>query len=388
MRPPVPPTSTWNGVRRTGWQGERQPEAFERATGGRAAGGRAPSGGVRGAVTRLVATWSAAAAHRPEVQPRRSGSCWPSSSGTWTRSPTSASRPCTGASPTPGRSGPRSTGWRDARRNQPPFELSEMADDLDGGQPPLTPTAGRELSELGEKIFLDRYALKDASKATLAAGDLVVVCRHRHRPAERLARNATVTDDDMAVRLARQSERGSRTPWTSRWRPCRANVARGARHRRRGLNARGRLGSSARWLLSDWALRTRARIPTPRGHGRSSPLQLLRASRRRATPARHVDTRPQMMAIMSPAAGVAINISQPCRPRHATCAAVNGRSAERLLARCTLRHRTDRAGRQPGAAPCMRVCDVWAPRGPGVPRRQREMGKITNATRVGTPTRS
>src|SRR5690348_16998468 len=32
------------------------------------------------------------------------------------------------------------------------------------------------LAELGEKIFLDRYAIKDAKKETLAAGDVVVVC--------------------------------------------------------------------------------------------------------------------------------------------------------------------------------------------------------------------
>src|SRR3990167_9300667 len=32
------------------------------------------------------------------------------------------------------------------------------------------------LSELGEKIFLDRYAIKDAKKETLSVGDTVVVC--------------------------------------------------------------------------------------------------------------------------------------------------------------------------------------------------------------------
>src|SRR3989338_5986570 len=32
------------------------------------------------------------------------------------------------------------------------------------------------LSELGEKIFLDRYAIKDAKKETLTVGDTVVVC--------------------------------------------------------------------------------------------------------------------------------------------------------------------------------------------------------------------
>ena len=32
------------------------------------------------------------------------------------------------------------------------------------------------LGELGEKIFLDRYALKDVTKRTLGVGDTVVVC--------------------------------------------------------------------------------------------------------------------------------------------------------------------------------------------------------------------
>src|SRR5215211_5598704 len=32
------------------------------------------------------------------------------------------------------------------------------------------------LNELGQKIFLDRYAVKDAKKRTLAVGDLVIVC--------------------------------------------------------------------------------------------------------------------------------------------------------------------------------------------------------------------
>ncbi len=32
------------------------------------------------------------------------------------------------------------------------------------------------LNELGEKIFLDRYALKDMTKKSLAVGDTVIVC--------------------------------------------------------------------------------------------------------------------------------------------------------------------------------------------------------------------
>src|SRR5262245_53365412 len=33
-----------------------------------------------------------------------------------------------------------------------------------------------ELNELGQKIFLDRYAMKDMHKRTLSVGDMVIVC--------------------------------------------------------------------------------------------------------------------------------------------------------------------------------------------------------------------
>src|SRR5207245_714187 len=47
---------------------------------------------------------------------------------------------------------------------------------LEGGQGEMPQDEANRLSELGEKIFLDRYALKDVAKETLAVGDTVVVC--------------------------------------------------------------------------------------------------------------------------------------------------------------------------------------------------------------------
>src|SRR5262245_22807712 len=50
---------------------------------------------------------------------------------------------------------------------------------------PLVPNAdvrksavaeSNQLTELGQKIFLDRYALKDMTKRTLSTGDMVIVC--------------------------------------------------------------------------------------------------------------------------------------------------------------------------------------------------------------------
>src|SRR5215471_6841993 len=39
-----------------------------------------------------------------------------------------------------------------------------------------TASNNNQLNELGQKIFLDRYALKDMRKRTLAVGDMVIVC--------------------------------------------------------------------------------------------------------------------------------------------------------------------------------------------------------------------
>ena len=45
-----------------------------------------------------------------------------------------------------------------------------------GAAPGLADLVATTLNELGEKIFLDRYALKDMTKQSLAVGDVVVVC--------------------------------------------------------------------------------------------------------------------------------------------------------------------------------------------------------------------
>ena len=41
---------------------------------------------------------------------------------------------------------------------------------------PVAAVENNQLTELGQKIFLDRYALKDTTKRTLSTGDLVIVC--------------------------------------------------------------------------------------------------------------------------------------------------------------------------------------------------------------------
>ena len=65
-------------------------------------------------------------------------------------------------------------------------------------EPPAT--GANALSELGEKIFLDRYALKDASKKTLAVGDTVVVCTDVKTGQREIGAATEIQDGSVMVR--------------------------------------------------------------------------------------------------------------------------------------------------------------------------------------------
>ena len=259
-----------------------------------------------------------------------------------------------------------------------------MADEHDGGQPPLTATAGRELTpgvrfapltDLGEKIFLDRYALKDASKATLAAGDLVVVCTDTATGQREVGTVLTVTDDDVAVRLRDGTELTRSLdsvdkPLETSPEQMVARVARGIAAVEPG-EQRAAWEQRFRWLLSDWRFVPGGRILTAAGTDQQLTFYncyVVPSPR----DSRHgiVDTLSQMMEIMSRGGGVGINISS-LRPRHAYVRGVNGRSSGAVSwgALYSFGHRTDRAGRQP---PRRADADLrrLAPRRHGVHRRQ------------------
>jgi ribonucleoside-diphosphate reductase alpha chain len=68
--------------------------------------------------------------------------------------------------------------------------------------PALTaPDSPNVLNELGEKIFLDRYALKDMTKATLAVGDTVVVCVDLKSGQREIGRVKSIKGDSVTVQL-------------------------------------------------------------------------------------------------------------------------------------------------------------------------------------------
>ena len=268
-----------------------------------------------------------------------------------------------------------------------------MADEHDGGQPPLTATAGRELTpgvrfapltDLGEKIFLDRYALKDASKATLAAGDLVVVCTDTATGQREVGTVLTVTDDDVAVRLRDGTELTRSLdsvdkPLETSPEQMVARVARGIAAVEPG-EQRAAWEQRFRWLLSDWRFVPGGRILTAAGTDQQLTFYncyVVPSPR----DSRHgiVDTLSQMMEIMSRGGGVGINISS-LRPRHAYVRGVNGRSSGAVSWGALYSFVTgliEQGGSRRGAL--MLICDVWHPDVMEFIGAKREMGKITNA---------
>ncbi|MDW8368457.1 MAG: ribonucleotide reductase N-terminal alpha domain-containing protein, partial [Abditibacteriales bacterium] len=193
-------------------------------------------------------------------------------------------------------------------------------------------TSRNFLSPLGEKIFLDRYALKDGSKQSLAVGDTVIVCvdlktgqreigtvhalsngvatvalrdgAMMERPVEHLDKPLEVYPEQMMERVARgiaavEATEEKRAEWEKKF----------------------------RWLLDGWKFVPGGRILTAAGTEQQLTLYNCyvipspKDSRKGI-----VDTLAQMMEIMSRGVWVGINISS-LRPRHSYVKGVNGRSS-------------------------------------------------------------
>ena len=260
-----------------------------------------------------------------------------------------------------------------------------MADELRRRTTAAYPHRGPgTLNDLGEKIFLDRYALKDVSKATLAAGDLVVVCTDTATGQREVGTVRTVTDDDVAVRLRDGTELTCSLDAVDK--PLETSPQQMVARVARGIAAvepdarRADWEQRFRWLLSDWRFVPGGRILTAAGTDQQLTFYncyVVPSPR----DSRHgiVDTLSQMMEIMSRGGGVGINISS-LRPRHAYVRGVNGRSSGAVSWGALYSFVTgliEQGGSRRGAL--MLICDVWHPDVMEFIGAKREMGKITNA---------
>ena len=246
-----------------------------------------------------------------------------------------------------------------------------------------------ELSELGQKIFLDRYALKDMSKRTLAVGDMVIVCTD---PKSGQREIGTVTHMDEngvagADRVTVELRDGTKFDCLSEHvsKPIETDPEQMMERVARGVAAvEGERADewyrNFRWLLNGWKFVPAGRILTAAGTDQQLTFYNCyvvpspKDSRKGI-----VETLSQMMEIMSRGGGVGINVSS-LRPRHSYVKGVNGRSSGSVSWGALYSFVTgliEQGGSRRGAL--MLILNCWHPDVIEFITSKREMGKITNA---------
>jgi ribonucleoside-diphosphate reductase alpha chain len=240
------------------------------------------------------------------------------------------------------------------------------------------------LSDLGEKIFLDRYALKDMDKRHLAPGDLVVVCVNTETGQREIATvrdvgagEATVVlgDGEQVTRAVEHIDRPIEThPDQMQDRVARGIAAVEPEDRREMWE------TNFRWLLDGWKFVPGGRILTAAGTD-----QELTYYNCYVVPSPHdsrdgiIATLSHMTEIMSRGGGVGINLST-LRPRYAYVRGVNGRSSGSVSWGSLYSFVTgliEQGGSRRGAL--MLILDVWHPDVHEFINAKREAGRITNA---------
>ena len=270
---------------------------------------------------------------------------------------------------------------------------------VDDSISPLVPNAdvrksgsvaeSNQLTELGQKIFLDRYALKDMSKRTLSTGDMVIVCTDA-KTGQREIGVVTAMDDTGAagaervtVELRDGTQFDCLTEHVSK--PIETDPEQMMERVARGIAAvEGERADewyhNFRWLLNGWKFVPAGRILTAAGTDQQLTFYNCyvvpspKDSRRGI-----VDTLSQMMEIMSRGGGVGINVSS-LRPRHSYVKGVNGRSSGSVSWGALYSFVTgliEQGGSRRGAL--MLILNCWHPDVLEFITSKREMGKITNA---------
>ncbi len=193
-------------------------------------------------------------------------------------------------------------------------------------------TTTSTLHELGYKIFLDRYAQKDMTRASLAVGDTVIVVVNETTGQREIGRVTALDPPRATVRLL-EGETVERDlehvdkPIETQPEQMMARVARGVAATEASDAKRDEWTEKFRWLLDDWKFVPGGRILTAAGTDQDLTyyncyvVPCPQDSRDGI-----MTTLSQMTEIMSRGGGVGINLST-LRPHHAYVKGVNGRSS-------------------------------------------------------------
>ena len=250
--------------------------------------------------------------------------------------------------------------------------------------PATTSSTTSHLNALGEKIFLDRYALKDGKKETVAAGDIVVVAVDLETGQREIGTVTNLNGKEATIEL-RDGEIVQRAlehidkPLEVRPGQMLDRVAQGLAAVERP-EKQGEWQQKFRWLLDDWKFVPGGRILTAAGTD-----QNLTFYNCYVIPSPHdsregiMTTLTQMTEVMSRGGGVGINISS-LRPHHAYVRGVNGRSSGAVSWGELYSFVTgliEQGGSRRGAL--MLIMNVWHPDVLEFINSKRVMGRITNA---------
>lgn len=243
------------------------------------------------------------------------------------------------------------------------------------------------LAELGEKIFLDRYAIKDAKKETLDVGDVVVVCVNLKTG----QREIGVVDKidhhsrEVAVKLrdgsieTRAIEHVDK-PLETRPEQMFERIARHIASVEATPELRQEWEGRFRDLMDDWKYVPAGRIFTGAGTGQHLTFYNCYVIPSPKDSRQGIfDTLGQMAEIMSRGGGVGINVST-LRPRYAYVKGVNGRSSGSVSWASLYSFVTgliEQGGSRRGAL--MLILNVWHPDVMDFINSKKEAGKITNA---------
>ncbi|MEA4864310.1 MAG: adenosylcobalamin-dependent ribonucleoside-diphosphate reductase [Sphaerochaeta sp.] len=246
-------------------------------------------------------------------------------------------------------------------------------------------SAKNELSALGRKIFLDRYALKDVKKETLKVGDVVVAVSNPKTGQREIgvvtelkaADGITVKlDDGMVLHVKREDVD---KPLEIEPAQMLARVAKGIASIEK-QEVRTKWEAEFNWLLEDWKFVPGGRILT--GAGTDQNLTYFNCyviPSPKDSRGGIIASLGQMTEIMSRGGGVGMNISS-LRPRHSYVKGVNGRSSGSVSWGGLFSFVTgliEQGGSRRGAL--MLILNVWHPDIIDFINSKREMGKITNA---------
>ncbi|NBK22545.1 MAG: adenosylcobalamin-dependent ribonucleoside-diphosphate reductase [Spirochaetia bacterium] len=242
-----------------------------------------------------------------------------------------------------------------------------------------------ELSTLGRKIFLDRYALKDVKKETLSVGDVVVAVSNTKTGQREigvvteLLANDSITvklDDGIVLHVKREDVD---KPLETDPAQMLARVAKGIASQEKP-EIQKTWEKEFNWLLEDWKFVPGGRILT--GAGTDQNLTYFNCyviPSPKDSRGGIIASLGQMTEIMSRGGGVGMNISS-LRPRHSYVKGVNGRSSGSVSWGGLFSFVTgliEQGGSRRGAL--MLILNVWHPDILDFINSKREMGKITNA---------